>query len=199
MVSYIGRFAPAVAVPLASLKSGEPATELTSSRSNTTNGDATPPAHYSFRLAGWPILSLNSEEPLDPDSRQLRWLRRQVSGTGDCRLAFWHRPRFSAGKHGDQQDIDPLWQTLRGRARMVVNGHEHNLQRLQPIDGTTELIAGAGGKSHYDLDEDDERLAFARDDIDGALRLELSARLARYRFIASDGVVLDAGSVRCTT
>jgi hypothetical protein len=41
VVSYIGRFAPAVAVPLASSKGGEPATELTSSRSNTTNGDAT--------------------------------------------------------------------------------------------------------------------------------------------------------------
>jgi len=41
VVSYSGRFAPAVAVPLASWKGGEPATELTSSGSNTTNGDAT--------------------------------------------------------------------------------------------------------------------------------------------------------------
>ena len=41
MVSYAGRFAPAVAVSLASSKGSEPATELTSSRSNTTNGDAT--------------------------------------------------------------------------------------------------------------------------------------------------------------
>ena len=41
MVSYVGRFAPAVAVSLASQWSSEPATELTSSRSNTTNGDAT--------------------------------------------------------------------------------------------------------------------------------------------------------------
>jgi hypothetical protein len=41
VVSYVGRFAPAVAVPLASSKGGEPATELTSSRSNTTDWDAT--------------------------------------------------------------------------------------------------------------------------------------------------------------
>ena len=41
MVSYVGRFAPAVAVSLAFLTGGDPATELTSSRSNTTNGDAT--------------------------------------------------------------------------------------------------------------------------------------------------------------
>jgi hypothetical protein len=41
VVSYVGRFAPAVAVSLASSKGSEPATEHTSSRSNTTNGDAT--------------------------------------------------------------------------------------------------------------------------------------------------------------
>ena len=41
MVSYSGRFAPAVAVPPASSKGSEPATELTSTHSNTTNGDAT--------------------------------------------------------------------------------------------------------------------------------------------------------------
>jgi hypothetical protein len=41
VVSYIGRFAPAVAASPASPKGNEPATEPTSSRSNTTNGDAT--------------------------------------------------------------------------------------------------------------------------------------------------------------
>jgi hypothetical protein len=41
VVSYAGRFAPAVAISLASERSGEPATELTSPRSNTTKGDAT--------------------------------------------------------------------------------------------------------------------------------------------------------------
>jgi len=40
VVSYVGRFAPAVAVSPASA-GGEPTTELTWLRSNTTNGDAT--------------------------------------------------------------------------------------------------------------------------------------------------------------
>lgn len=156
-----------------------------------------PPAHYSFRLAGWQILSLNSEEPLDPQSRQLRWLRRQLKQPGDCLIAYWHRPRYSAGTHGDQADVAPLWQALRGKARIVVNGHDHNLQRLRRIDGITEFIAGAGGKSRYELDGDDPRLAFANDDLDGALRLELAPDIARYRFVASSGAVLDAGAVRC--
>jgi hypothetical protein len=41
VVSYIGPCGPAVAVSLASTRSSEPTTELTSPRSDTTNGDAT--------------------------------------------------------------------------------------------------------------------------------------------------------------
>ena len=41
MVSYIRPCGPAVAASPATLTGSEPATELTSSRSNTTNGDAT--------------------------------------------------------------------------------------------------------------------------------------------------------------
>lgn len=155
------------------------------------------PAHYGFRLAGWQILSLNSEEPLAAGSRQLRWLRRQLRRPGDCRLAFWHRPRYSAGTHGDQEDVAPLWRALRGRARLILNGHDHNLQRFRPVDGITELVVGAGGRSRYDVDESDDRLAFARDDVDGALRLELSPAAARYRFVSTGGEVLDSGTIRC--
>jgi hypothetical protein len=45
VVSYVGRSVPAVAVSLALSKGGEPTTELTSTRSNTTNGDATQNPH----------------------------------------------------------------------------------------------------------------------------------------------------------
>jgi hypothetical protein len=41
VVSYLGPYGPAVAAPLAAPSGGEPATELTSERSYTTNGDAT--------------------------------------------------------------------------------------------------------------------------------------------------------------
>jgi hypothetical protein len=65
---------------------------------------------YAFDLAGWQILSLNSEAPHGPGSPQLRWLSRELATPGTCRLAYWHRPRFSAGLvHGDAPDTAPLW------------------------------------------------------------------------------------------
>ena len=158
------------------------------------------PAYYAFRAGGWQLLSLNSEAPHDEGSRQVRWLRARVRGRGTCRLAFWHRPRYSAGtRHGDQRDVEPLWAPLRGRAALVLNGHEHNMQRLRPRDGITELISGAGGRSLYGINNRRPDLAFGEDDRYGALRLELRAGRATYRFVASSGAVLDAGAVRCRT
>jgi hypothetical protein len=155
-------------------------------------------AYYRFRVAGWQILSLNSEIPHTESSPQVRWLRRQVSAPGTCRIAYWHRPRWSAGRHGDQPDVRTLWGTVVGRAALVLGGHDHDMQRMRPVHGTTELVAGAGGHGHYPLHQHD-RIVFGDDTHFGALRLRLSPGLARYRFVATDGTVLDRGSVHCAT
>ena len=161
-------------------------------------GAATPP-WYSFRVGGWRMISLNSEAPHGPGSAQLRWLRRTVARTrGTCALAFWHRPLQSAGRHGDQSDVAPLWQAVRGHVRLVVNGHDHDLQRLRPRDGITQFVAGAGGKSHYALSPD-PRVAFGDDVHDGALRMQLRPGRADLTFVAADGTILDRSSVTCSS
>lgn len=159
-------------------------------------GAPTPP-WYAFRTGGWQIVSLNSEAPHGRGSAQLRWLSARLRRTrGTCTLAFWHRPLRSAGRHGDQPDVAPLWQALRGHATLVLNGHDHDLQRLRPRDGITELVAGAGGKSRYRLDAD-PRVAFDDDRHDGALRLRLRPGGAELAFVARDGSVLDRSTVAC--
>jgi hypothetical protein len=135
--------------------------------------DARTPHHYAFRIGGWRVLSLNSETPANRE--QLRWLRARLDAVpGTCTLAFWHRPRYSAGTHGDQPDIAPLWDAVAGRATLVLSGHDHDQQRFRPIDGTTQIVAGAGGRGRYPVDRRDERLAFADDEHYGALRLRLT-------------------------
>jgi predicted phosphodiesterase len=157
----------------------------------------TPPDWYSFRAGGWTIISLDSQVAHDEGSPQLRWLERRVRRPGTCRIAFWHRPRYSAGTtHGDQEDMQPVVDALRGRAAIVLAGHEHVMQRFKPIDGITHFVSGAGGRHLYKL-RADRRLAFGDDRRFGALRLRLRRGLARFAFIAADGRVLDSGSVRC--
>jgi hypothetical protein len=156
-----------------------------------------PPSYYSFRAGGWEILSVNNE---DPDWRPAeKWLEEQVRPGGNCRIAFWHRPRYTAGKHegGELPQVAEFWEAVEGRARLIVNGHDHNSQRLREREGIVELIAGAGGRRLYNVDERNRRLAFSNDKDYAALRLDLRPGRASWRFVAVGGDVLDKGSLRC--
>jgi acid phosphatase type 7 len=154
------------------------------------------PHWYAFTAGGWQVLSLNSEAPHGRGSPQVRWLRARVRAPGTCRIAFWHRPRFSAGRHGDQSDVAPLWDALRGRASIAIAGHDHDMQRLKPTGGITEFVAGAGGNELYRVDRDD-RVAFSNDTDHGALRLDLRPGRATWAFVTAAGRVLDRGTLRC--
>ncbi len=160
-----------------------------------------PPPFYAFSIGGWQLLSLNSEADHGPGSPQLRWLRRKIEHTpifGTCRLAFWHRPRFSAAGHLPSPDLAPFWRVLRGSARLVLNGHSHNYQRFLPRHRITEVVAGTGGRTIYrePLPAHRPGLATARFRY-GALRLRLQRGFAELDFIAVGGRTLDQDGVRC--
>ena len=155
------------------------------------------PHHYAFSAGGWRFISLNSETP--GDATQLAFLRRQLRRTDHgCAIAFMHRPRFNAGVHEEEErDVNPLWRALRGRAAILLSGHDHDLQRFRRVSGTVQLVIGAGGQERYNVDEGDRRLAFADDTDDGALRMRLNPGVARLSIIAANGDVLDRSTVRC--
>jgi acid phosphatase type 7 len=157
------------------------------------------PPWSSTTLAGWEILALNSQADHGPGSRQLRWLRRAVAEPeGDCRIAFWHRPRFTAGAYEDAPDVAPLWDVLRGGAKAVLSGHDHNLQRLRPRNGIRQYVAGAGGASAYALDGNDPRLVWGRAGRVGALRIVLEPGHATFEFRDVGGRLLDRSPRDCT-
>ena len=159
----------------------------------------TPPSYYSFRVAGWTIISLDSEIDHSPHSPQLRWLRRKVGKPGTCRIAFWHRPRFNAGKThpGGDSSMASFWAALQGHARLVLNGHEHSMQRQAPVQGMVQLIAGSGGDEQYPLNHRYAGLRFGNDTSPGALRLRLRPRRVRFAFVGVKGRVLDSATRRC--
>jgi hypothetical protein len=152
---------------------------------------------YRFKIAGWEFLSLNSQEEHGEGSPQVRWAKRQVSEPGTCRIAFWHRPFLNAGHHGDQPDVEPLWNAVRDHAALVLAGHDHNMQHFKRTEGMVQLISGAGGHAPYKSNENDPRLVWDEDDEFGALRLDLRRGLARFSFVNDDGKTLHRGRVRC--
>jgi len=153
--------------------------------------------HYSFKTAGWEIVSLNSEAGLEDGSSQRRWLPRALSEPGTCRIAFWHRPFRSAGRHGDQEQVEPLWEAVSGHAAIVIGGNDHGMQRFEPRDGLVQFVSGAGGRHLYEVDRSEPGLAFGEGDEYGALRLDLRPGSARYGFVNVEGETLDSGTIRC--
>ena len=154
-----------------------------------------PPEWYSFTAAGWRINELNSET--GRRAQQRRALEALLRARGTCRIAFWHRPRWSGGLHGDNADMDPYWQALTGHARLVISGHDHDMQRFAPRRGLIQLVAGAGGYSHYPVNRSHPGLRFADSRHWGALRIDLRRGRATVAFVAIDGTVLDSQAISC--
>jgi hypothetical protein len=156
------------------------------------------PPWSKIRIAGWEILDLNSQAPHGTGSPQVRWLERAVSGPGDCRIAFWHRPRYSAGAYVGAADLNPFWHRLAGHARIVLSGHDHNLQRHRPQRGLTQYVVGAGGRARYSLHGNRSTMAWGRDDVNGALRMVLKPGRALLEFRGVRGHVLDRSRASCS-
>jgi len=118
-------------------------------------GDPTK-GYYSYDLGAWHIIALNGEISAGAGSAQEVWLKADLAAsTQTCTLAYIHRPRFSAGFHGSNAFMQPLWQDLYDAgAELYVAGHNHAYERFAPQDangvadpvrGIRELVVGTGG------------------------------------------------------
>ncbi len=113
----------------------------------------------------------------------MHWLESTLAGAqGDCRIAFWHRPRYSEGAYGGAPDLNPLWNRLAGHARIVLSGHDHNLQRHRPQHGIAQYVVGAGGRGRYALHRGRSTMVWGRDDVNAALRIVLTPGRALLEF-----------------
>ena len=103
-----------------------------------------------------------------------------------------------------------IWALLaQYKVTLVVNGHDHDYQRYQPLDGSgnpsstgvTEIVDGTGGQGIETFERKDSRLVVGYDSSPtdfGALRLTLNSSNASFKFIDTAGSTLDSGTVPCT-
>lgn len=165
--------------------------------------------YYSFNVGTWHIVSLNSERDTKAGGAQVRWLRNDLARTkGRCVLAFWHRPRWSAGSYEDDARTAPFWNALYdARADVVLSAHDHNYQRYPPLNrrgeidwarGIRSFVVGTGGRHRYKLRMDPRRRT-ASDATWGVLKLTLRPSGYSWRFLpVAGGSYRDAGSARCS-
>ncbi|AFY95384.1 metallophosphoesterase family protein [Chamaesiphon minutus] len=85
-------------------------------------------------------------------AKQLAWLDRELAASkARWNIVYGHHNIYSAGVYKVdaimQRDITPILK--KHKVKLWINGHDHNYQRSQPIDGTTYLVCGGGGATLY--------------------------------------------------
>jgi len=89
---------------------------------------------------------------------------------------------------------------------LLLTGHSHNYERLQPVrpvgardsGGVTQFVVGTGGRSlHTNTGPQLPISEVLRTDAFGVLELTLEPSAYTLRFLREDGQVLDQGGAAC--
>jgi hypothetical protein len=125
-------------------------------------------------LDGWRLIFVDTGDykeqawPADDPSR-VTWLANTLK-PGRANILLAHHSRLSRGRHGDNDDLDPLWKALfdaggAPRVAFTIAGHDHNVSMYGPrsrnnpkgpsvpfAQGIHVFVNGAGGDGHYSHD-----------------------------------------------
>lgn len=168
--------------------------------------------YYSFDLAGWHLIALNSEcariGGCGAGSAQERWLRADLAAhPSECSLAYWHRPRYSSGHHGDSVELSTLWADLQAAGGdLVLAGHDHDYERFVPMGpngmpdstGVREFVVGTGGDSFLALHAPHPGHEVGLVGHPGVLEIALLPDGYEWSFRTTDAAApADAGAGRC--
>src|SRR5436190_130997 len=111
--------------------------------------------YYSYDLGAWHIVVLNSNLNMSTGSAQEVWLKNDLAAsTAQCKLAYWHLPRFFSGVSTIRSALKPVWDDLYAAGvELVINAHSGNYERFapqtpdgvaDPTNGIREIIVGTG-------------------------------------------------------
>lgn len=105
--------------------------------------------YYTFRRDPVQFFALDTNKSADW-STQLAWLEEKLrQSDATWKVVFGHHPIYSSGVYGVNETLiktlTPLFKNY--GVQLYINGHEHDYERTQAIEGTTYLVCGAGAKS----------------------------------------------------
>jgi hypothetical protein len=169
-------------------------------------GDRTK-GYYSFDVDSWHFVALNSEIDVSASGAQMAWLKSDLSAhSNKCVAAYWHKPRWSTGLHGDHTIMGPAVQILYdANADLILSGHDHSYERFHPLNpagvrdddrGIVQIVSGQGGKGHYAVAG--RATTATKDNTSyGYSRLVLRAESADISFVPAVGTYTDSFTLTC--
>ncbi|MBK5289752.1 MAG: metallophosphoesterase [Acidimicrobiia bacterium] len=169
--------------------------------------DSFPQAEYfarDLRLNGWRIYVLNCEVDCGEGSAQSKFVADDIAAHPNRhRFAIVHRPRFTSSQHGDDDDLTEIWTTLAADGgEFMLAGHNHVYERFDSMtgtgtvssDGMRQFVVGTGGNELYSFDDLHVGEQFRDNEHHGVLWMTLGADDYSWKFLATDGATIDAGT-----
>jgi hypothetical protein len=156
---------------------------------------------YRFTWGNAAVVVLDSDTSVAPGSPQLRFARKTLARRSCFRFAAWHHPPWDPlGRPFSPvltRNVVPLVQ--KDGVQVVFVGHLHAYARSRPHHGVVYVAVGTGGAS-LSFDARKLRIPLARivQGRFGALRVDVTGRLARFRYETVDGGVLDRFRLICS-
>jgi hypothetical protein len=156
---------------------------------------------YRFTWGNAAVVVLDSDTSVAPGSPQLRFARRALARRSCFRFAAWHHPPWEPPgrpfSRGLRRNLVPLVQ--KDGVQVVFVGHLHAYARSRPHNGVVYVAVGTGGAA---LDFDARKLTIPLARIVqgrfGALRVDVTARTARFRYETVGGGVRDRFRMSCS-
>lgn len=120
--------------------------------------------YYAFDYGPAHIVSLNTSLDYSEGSEQYNWLVSDLQASDkDWKIVYFHFPMYSAGEHGTtvgMADIlGPVFEQY--GVDLVLNGHDHDYERNNVVNGVLYVVTGGGGATLYEeLRENPESVLF---------------------------------------
>src|SRR5207247_2051934 len=154
--------------------------------------------YYSYDLGAWHIVVLNSNLNMSTGSAQEVWLKNDLAAsTAQCKLAYWHLPRFFSGVSTIRSALKPVWDDLYAAGvELVINAHSGNYERFapqtpdgiaDPTNGIREIIVGTGGLRHFSFATIAQNSEVRDNTSSGVLKLTLNDGSYTWEFIPIPG------------
>jgi predicted phosphodiesterase len=137
------------------------------------------------------------------DSDQLAWLDKELRNSGtDWKICYFHHPLYTSGRYSRtarflRLAVEPI--LLAGNVDVVLAGHEHFYERLQPQHGISYFISGgAGSLRKGDIRQPSALMARGFDTDFHFMLMEVSGDTLYFQAISRTGDTVDAGTIKRT-
>lgn len=130
-------------------------------------------------------------------TRQLQWVDSLLSSSKeDRKIVVGHHPLYSAGAHGNDPDIQRIFEKRfeKYHVNAYIAGHDHSLQRLKPKTGHVQYIISGGGSEHTTVNDKHPNLLFAKG-TSGFLVIGAGERMLKIYYMNEEGKILFEESI----